>query len=273
MAEAIDPVHLWLIALVLFTAMIGARELGGWVHRKVAGMRDGTAEDGIDKGFILTGMLGLLALLTAFTFSLALDRFEERRTMVVTEANAIGTAEMRVRLLPAPYDAQMAGVLQDYARTRLAYGRANSDGKRALMPKAAAQRTAIQAATIAAIGPEGRNALGLLVTPAINDVLDLGAAREALNASRLPSTILVALVAYNLLTAAMMGYALTGARARQRPATVVLFVLFALAIVLILDLDRPQRGTIRVDQTPMQQLVDGFAPLPEAPSEPQASLR
>lgn len=262
LAEAIDPVGLWLVALLLFAAMVAARELGGWVHRKVAGRREGTAEDGVDKGFILSGMLGLLALLTAFTFSLALDRFEERRAMVVTEANAIGTAEMRVRFLPAPHDARLAGLLQDYARTRLAYGQANSDGKRALLPQASAQRTAIQTATLAAIGPEARTSLGLLVTPAINDVLDTGAAREALNASRIPSTILVALIAYNLLTAAMMGYALTGARARQRPATIVLFVLFALAIVLILDLDRPQRGTIRVDQTPMQQLVDGFAPVP-----------
>ena len=266
-----DPVGLWLVALLLFATMIGAREAGGWVHRKVAGMRDGTTEDGIDKGFILTGMLGLLALLTAFTFSLALDRFEERRAMVVTEANVIGTAEMRVRFLPAPHDARLAGLLQNYARTRLAYGRSNSDGKRVLAPKSAAQRSEIQAATLAAIGPEARNSLGLLVTPAINDVLDTGGAREALNASRIPTTILVALIAYNLLTAAMMGYALTGARARQRPATIMLFALFALAIVLILDLDRPQRGTIRIDQTPMQQLVDGFAPLPGA--APQPNLR
>jgi len=69
----------------------------------------------------------------------------------------------------------------------------------------------------------------------------------------------------------MLGFALTGVRARQRPATIVLFVLFALAIVLILDLDRPQRGTIRVDQPPMQNLVDGFAPVPA--DAPQASLR
>jgi hypothetical protein len=266
-------VPLWIVALTLFGAMMATRELGGWVHRKVAGARDGTAEDGVDKGFILTGMLGLLALLTAFTFSLALDRYEERRAMVVSEANAIGTAEMRVRLLPAPHDARLAGLLQDYARTRLAYGLSNSGGKRSLAARAGAQRSAIQAATIAAVAPEARSSLGMLVTPAINDVLDIGAAREALNASRIPSTILVALVAYNLLTAAMMGYALTGARARQRPATVVLFMLFALAIVLILDLDRPQRGTIRVDQTPMQQLVDGFAPLPTSGPRPQASLR
>jgi len=79
-----------------------------------------------------------------------------------------------------------------------------------------------------------------------------------------PGTILAALIAYNLLTAAMLGYALTGARARQRPATMVLFVLLTLAIGLILDLDRPQRGTIKVDQTPMKLLLAGFAPVPSA---------
>jgi hypothetical protein len=257
-----DPIPLWIIAIALFGSMIGSRELGGWLHRKTVGPTDGTPEDGVDKSFIITGMLGLLALLLAFTFSLSLNRFEERRAMVVTESNAIGTAEMRVRMLPSPHDAKLAGLLQAYARTRLAYGLSNMEGKRALMSKASAQRSEIQAATIAAIGPEARNSLGVLITPAINDVLDSGAAREALNAARIPSTIVIALVGYTLLTAAMLGYALTGTRARQRPATIVLFVLFALAIAMILDLDRPQRGTIRVDQTPMQQLVDGFAPLP-----------
>ena len=99
-------------------------------------------------------------------------------------------------------------------------------------------------------------------------MLDIGVEREALNAARIPGTILFSLIAYNLLTAAMLGYALTGARARQRPATIVLFVLLTLAILLILDLDRPQRGTIRVDQTPMQNQVNGFAPMPAGVPEP-----
>ena len=76
--------------------------------------------------------------------------------------------------------------------------------------------------------------------------------------------IVASLILYNLLTAAILGYALTGVRARQRPAAAALFVLLTLAIGLILDLDRPQRGTIRVDQTPMKQLVEGFAPVPQA---------
>lgn len=269
-AALLDELPLWLVAGLLFLVMIAARELGGWLHR-LAGAKEGSAEDGVDKGFILTGVLGLLALLTAFTFSLSLNRYEVRRTTVVAEANAIGTAEMRVRLLATPDDARLSGLLQDYARTRLAYGLSDEAEKPRLAARSAAQRSEIQTAALSALAPEARNPLGSLVTPAINAVLDIGVEREALNAARVPGTILVMLIAYNLLTAAMLGFALTGARARQRPATIALFALFALAIVLILDLDRPQRGTIFVDQTPMRQLVDGFAPIPA--SVPQAILR
>jgi len=267
----LDGWDLWVIALVLLAALIAARELGGWLHRRLGRSDDGGAEDGADRGFLTSATLGLLALLTAFTFSLALNRYEERRQIVVEEANTIGTAEMRVRLLAAPSDARLSQLLQDYARTRLAYGLSTEAEKPAVAARSAAERTAIQNAALAAIAPEARTPLASLVTPAINAVLDIGVEREALNAARIPGTILFSLIAYNLLTAAMLGYALTGARARQRPATIVLFVLLTLALALILDLDRPQRGTIRIDQTPMRQLVDGFAPIP--PSVPQASLR
>lgn len=263
-ADMLDGRDIWLIALILFAALIAAREAGGWLHRRVAGARDGDPEDGTDKSFLITATLGLLALLTAFTFSLALNRYEARRQIVVEEANAIGTAEMRVRLLAAPDNARLSQLLQAYARLRLTYGLSTAAEKPAMAAQSATQRSDIQSATLAALAPEARTPLANYVIPAINAVLDIGVEREALNEARIPGTILFSLIAYNLLTAAMLGYALTGTRARQRPATIVLFVLLTLAIGLILDLDRPQRGTIRVDQTPMRQLVEGFAPVPQA---------
>jgi hypothetical protein len=262
-AAFLDEQPLWLIALVLFATLVAARELGGWIYRRTVGQKEKAEDEEVDKGLIISGLLGLLALLTAFTFSLSLNRYEIRREVVVSEANAIGTAEMRVRLLAAPDNARLARMLQDYARTRLAYGGSTAAEKPVFAARSAAQRSALQAAAIVALTPEARNPLAGHVGPAINSVLDIGAEREALNAARVPGTILFALIVYNLLTAAMLGYALTGTRARQRPATIILFALLTLAIALILDLDRPQRGTIRVDQTPMKQLVEGFAPLPE----------
>jgi len=113
--------------------------------------------------------------------------------------------------------------------------------------------------------PIATTTLTPFVGESINLVLDIGVEREALNAAKVPATVLGALILYTLLTAAVLGYALTGARARHRPATIILFALLVLAILLILDLDRPQGGTIRIDQTPMGQLVAGFSPTSTAP--------
>jgi hypothetical protein len=118
----------------------------------------------------------------------------------------------------------------------------------------------LQAAAVTALRPIAATPLGPFVGGSINSVLDVSVEREALNGSRVPGSILAALMGYSLLTALVLGYALTGAKSRQRGATAILFALLTLATSLIFDLDRPQRGTIRVDQTAMRDLVAGFEP-------------
>ena len=256
----INEGSLALIALALFVAQVLARELGSLTHRLVVGATDDPPEEASDKGFIQSGVLGLLALLIAFTFGMAVNRYETRRDMVVAEANALGTAEMRVQLLEAPQGAQLAQMLHAYARTRLAYGLAGAGDKPALVESSAKQRTALQTATLSALVPVRTTPLAPFVGAAINSVLDVGAEREATLSATLPVTILAALVVYILLTAGVLGYSLTGVRSRHRVATGIVFALLTMAILLILDLDRPQGGTIRTDQTPMSQLVAGFPP-------------
>jgi len=60
-----------------------------------------------------SAMLGLLALMLAFTFSMALTRFEARRDAVLTEANAIGTTALRARLLPEPQRSETLKLLRE----------------------------------------------------------------------------------------------------------------------------------------------------------------
>lgn len=251
---------LLLIAALLFFAQCLMREMGGWIRYRVAAKSGESPEETSDKGYLFSGLLGLLALLIAFTFGLAVDRFEGRRNLVAAEANAIGTAEMRVQLLPGPDGARLADMLRDYARTREAYGLAVAADKPPLARSAAAQRTALQTAALSALGPVATTPLAPFVGQSINSVLDIGVEREAMINARVPVTVLAALVLYTLLTAAVLGYGLTGAKARHRATTVILFALLTLAILLILDLDRPQGGAIHVDQTPMTQLVASFPP-------------
>ncbi len=74
--------------------------------------------------FSLSAVLGLLALLIGFTFSLALQRYDARRELVIAEANALGTTWLRSDLLePAPRQ-QLRQVLRRYVANRVAFGAA-----------------------------------------------------------------------------------------------------------------------------------------------------
>ena len=81
----------WLIGLVTLVLLLGLMVLGAAARRR----RDRRAEEGEEarthEGYIVSGALGLLALLLGFTFALAVDRFDARRGLVLEEANAIGT--------------------------------------------------------------------------------------------------------------------------------------------------------------------------------------
>ncbi len=75
---------------------------------------------------VLASMLGLLALLLAFTFSAALQRYEDRSQTVVAEANAIGTTYLRARLLPAGMQEEVQALLRQYLDVRIQEGRIDS---------------------------------------------------------------------------------------------------------------------------------------------------
>src|SRR6185369_11501947 len=85
-----------------------------------------------DEGHVLSAMLALLGLLVGFTFSIVVSRHEQRRLLVVDEANAIETEYLRTQMMPEPYRTRLADMLRQYADTRLALGRAGEDRAGAL---------------------------------------------------------------------------------------------------------------------------------------------
>lgn len=261
---------LGVVAVVLFIVLSLARELGILVQRLVSARADDPDGDSSDEGFILSAALGLLALLLAFTFGLSLNRYEARRELVVAESNAIGTAYMRTQVLEAPDRERLSGLLAQYARTRLAFGKADEAGKPALLASSRAQRGVLETATQDAVRPIRTTALGASMLAAVNDVVDLGAEREATLAARLPGSVLAVLLAFTIVSAAIVGYVLAGAGSRHRLATSVLFVLLAMSIWIILDLDKPRSGTILVSQDPMADLVKGLpsGPMGRPPGSP-----
>lgn len=244
-----------LVGLALLVGMLVAREFGGWLYRSLSGAADDAKGETSDEGLIVSGVLGLLALLLGFTFSLALSRHEVRRELVVQEADAIGTAYMRAQLLDEPYRGDLGGRLAVYAKARLAFGEASAAERDGLEARSEALQGSIWQATVKAVEPIRSTALAGLVAGSVNSVVDLAAERKAALAARLPGPVLEVLVLYSLGAAIVVGYALTGMRSHHRAAALLLFGLLTLAILLILDLDRPRSGAILVPQDAMRDAV------------------
>lgn len=202
----------------------------------------------------MAAVLGLLALLLGFTFSLALDRYEQRRTLVLEESNAIGTAYLRTQLLPEPFRSDLSAALRDYAQVRIGLaGQHDADFTR-LLARSDALLVTIWQRTLAAERSEGPTAISSLYAASINEVIDLDAARKNARMAKVPSAVYAALLVNLMISAAILGYVLFGFWARM--SAVLLFVLFTLSFLLIIDIDRPLTGRLREQQTPMQSLLE-----------------
>ena len=103
------------IILVLFVLFIAVQELGFRIGRKRSGDRKEDSQSQALEAAILT----LFGLLLAFTFSMAANRYDLRRQIVVDEANAIGTAYLRARVLPIESRQRLQDLLLRYVNARL----------------------------------------------------------------------------------------------------------------------------------------------------------
>jgi len=200
---------------------------------------------------VLASMLGLLALLLGFTFSLALQRYEDRSQAVVAESSAIGTAYLRARLLPIASRGEMQSQLRQYLNVRIREGHAN------LGDTAERESLARQANTIAAQlwdqavragESEARPVTTGLLIQSLNELFDASDKRQAAFDRHVPEIVLLMMFATLIMTTATLGYAsgVSGHRVTLPAFTLVMLITFV--VYLIIDLDRPKRGFIQVSQ-------------------------
>lgn len=200
---------------------------------------------------VLVSMLSLLALLLAFTFSAALQRYDDRSQAVVVEANAIGTTYLRTRLLPAGMGEEVQELLRQYLEVRLQEGRVDATEpvlREALLKQA--KEVEIQLWRYAVRAAELDNSVvtsGLFIQ-SLNELIDAAGTREALLNRHVPEVVLILMFATFMLTAITLGHASGIAGHRATMASFVFLTLIVLVFYLIIDLDRPRRGAIRVNQ-------------------------
>ncbi|PVY39706.1 bestrophin-like domain [Pontibacter virosus] len=244
-----------LIVAVLFVLILAAQEagyrLGHHYQRKTD--KDVKAQTNT----IQAGTLGLLALILGFTFNMALQRYNNRSEAVINEANAIGTALMRTHLLPAPYDSISHGLLQQYIDLRLAvsntdYAMVTEQETLAKETKALQRNIWEQAVKAARIDP--RTVTTGFFIDSLNNMIDAHSKRNALLAMHVPEIILFLLFIVFIMSGALIGYGSGLGNQRTILPSALMSFLICLVVFIIIDLDRPKRGIIKVNQQSMEQL-------------------
>ncbi len=205
-----------------------------------------------DESYIVSAVAGLLALLLGFTFSIALDRFDARRVLVLEEANAIGTTYLRAQLLEEPHRTHISRLVHSYADNRLALAQIRTAGGQKLLERNDALLTELWSATVDAWDSIKGYDFSDSFLETMNHMIDLDASRKAARAAHVPPAIFAVLFVYMTMTAGLFGYAVRGARGRRTAP--LLLALFAMALMLIVDVDRPLGGRVIETQRPMEAL-------------------
>jgi hypothetical protein len=245
---------LWQVGAALLVMMALAALVGMWLRslKDRSKTKDGHSDS--QEAYIVSGVLGLLALLLSFTFGLAVDRFDARRIFVLESANAIGTTYLRAQLLDEPHRTRISNILTAYTDNVivLAQLKPNDSQGPKLLARDDALLNELWAATAAAFDSVRNVGFSISLLETTNQMIDMDASRRAARQARVPGQVFNVLFTYMITTAGVLAYALTGFRGRVSAS--LLLALMTLSLLLILDIDRPTLGGIRESQKPMTDL-------------------
>jgi hypothetical protein len=241
-------VYVGTVVVVFVVAEIGFR-IGMWLQR-----RDPDSATTAMTGAVVGGMLGLMAFLMAFSIGIVINQHNGRKAMVVTEANAVGTAYLRAGFLDEPDRTSTRDLLREYVEVRLA---AVADPT--LLESVVTRSEEIHGELWSIV--EDNVSMGqdsdvmALFVDSINEVIDVHSLRLAAVYLRLPRVLGIVMLTATVLSFLLVGVA-SSSDGKRDPFAILLFALaFVAVLIIIVDLDRPQQGLLTVSQTALTDLL------------------
>ena len=235
-------------AVLLFFGILGALAFGRRLGRRALALYGSPPEQII--GSLETAVFTLLALLIAFTFSGGLSRFDVRRTQAVDEANAIGTAYLRIDLVPAAAQGQLRESFRKYTDSRIATYRklpdisaAHSEFERSRELQAELWSRSVAAVRL----PDARPQAELLFIEAVNEMINFTTIRAAATMMHPPIIIYLMLFGCALAAALLAGYQSASEKAYNWLHQVGFAGIVALTFYVIIDIEYPRLGFVRID--------------------------
>jgi hypothetical protein len=238
----------WLTIGGLLLGLLGASEAG----RRLGLSHIAHDPEGLPRNSAAAeaAVFALLGLLVAFTFSGAASRFEDRRHLITAEANAIGTAYLRVDLLPADAQPAMRELFRRYVDSRLDTYRNVADTAATMASLAedqALQQEIWSKAVSASMRPGVPTPAAQLLLPALNEMIDITTTRFMASRNHPPAIVFIMLAGLSLVGALLVGYGSSANRHRNWMHTLVFASILTLTVYVIIDLEFPRLGLVRID--------------------------
>lgn len=246
------------ISATLFIVILIFNEFGFRIGRFVQLNTDNEVKS--LTGSIQGSILGLLALLLGFTFSMSMQRYDNRSMALIDEANAIGTTVLRVQFLPDQFQNDANDLLRKYVDLRITIGQIDltqREARDSYNQQIIELQNKLWSLAILATDQDPRPVTTGAFVKALNDLIDSQSKRNALLQMHVPEVVLFLLLIVFVSSGGMLGYS-GGLNGKRIVAPVILVsLLITLIVFIIIDLDRPKRGLIQVNQDVMNEIQIG----------------
>ena len=256
--EYLDLLPIWAFFVGMVVVALAAAEIG---FRVGIQLQDRSSNPGDSRitGSVVGGMLGLVGFLMAFSIGITIGHHGERKSMVITEANAIGVAWLRAGFLDEPDSALLRKHLREYAEVRLDAANQVID-----LPTALSRSESIHGKLWIIIERNVRQGndtdIMASLVDSVNKVIDTHALRIAAANKRLPGVLGLVLILSTILSFALVGVASSADRKRDTVAIFLFSLVFTAVLTILFDLDRPREGMLTVSQTAMTDVLRRIEP-------------
>jgi uncharacterized membrane protein len=253
-ATKLDPLVYF---IAVFPISLAALALGYAIAARFGKTENEKAESAFGLG--QAAIFALIALILAFSFSFASQRYEARRALVVNEADAISTAYLRASFIPeAASAARFRDLLIEYTRTRLQTYAEVADVHAEVRSTDKTKALQAQLWTIASdtARRNPRSPLVADIARSVDETIDVSEDQSAALTSHVPGPIIGIVLLCTILGAWLLGLTFGRAKAPNAMLAAIFCLLFAATVFTIIDLDHPQGGFIGVDIVPIQTVLN-----------------
>jgi hypothetical protein len=210
-----------------------------------------------DFGLVLAATLTLLGLIIGFSFSMATNRYDQRKNYEEAEANAIGTEYARADLLPAKDAAKARALLRSYLDQRVLFYVVRDERQIREIDARTAQLQAELWSAILAPARANPTPVMALVVSGMNDVLNSQSYTQAAWWNRIPTAGWFLMAAIAICCNLLIGYRAHDFK-KEAVLLLVLPLVVSISFFLVADIDSPRAGMIRVKPQNLEALAESL---------------